>query len=165
MRHWKELNIPNLYGVDYNADLLKWSRKYLTFAKYEVNNLTSRLKFNDAMFDFVYVISVFTHLSKELQFFWMDELKRILKPGGILLITVHGITRMHQLSKIQQQQFLAGNLIIAGQLFSGTNLCSTYHPEQYVKKVFAKDFELLDFLSGGARDANQDMYLFRKSIM
>jgi hypothetical protein len=40
--------------------------------------------------DCIYAISVFTHLSAELQDLWMKELRRIVRPGGHLLITTHG---------------------------------------------------------------------------
>jgi ubiquinone/menaquinone biosynthesis C-methylase UbiE len=163
LRHWNDLKGPEFYGVDYNSNLLNWCRKYLPFADYKVNQLTLNLKFKDASFDFIYAISVFTHLSEKLQFFWMKELKRVLKPEGILFVTVHGATRLHQLSKEDQQRFISGKVIVREEEFSGSNRCCTYHPEQYVRNHLAKDFRVLDFLPGGAKDANQDVYLLQKT--
>lgn len=38
----------------------------------------------------VYGFSVFTHLDERMQDMWLLELRRVLNPGGILLLTVHG---------------------------------------------------------------------------
>jgi SAM-dependent methyltransferase len=161
-RHWKQLNRARIYGVDYNAGLLGWCRKNLPFASYEINKPMSMLRRDSGVFDFIYAASVFTHLSEQPQTFWIQELKRVLKPGGIFLITVHGMTRLNQLPETEKRRFLAGKPVIVGRNFSGTNFCCVYHPEQYVKNNIARGFKLLDFLPGGAKDTNQDMYLFQK---
>ena len=44
----------------------------------------------DASIDVIYAISVFTHLSEAMHESWMAELRRVLKPDGILLATLHG---------------------------------------------------------------------------
>ena len=41
-------------------------------------------------FDAVYCLSVFTHLNESMQDLWIQELNRILKPGGVLLLTIYG---------------------------------------------------------------------------
>jgi len=43
-----------------------------------------------AYFDLIFGISVFTHLSAIQQTQWIDELARICKTGGILLVTTMG---------------------------------------------------------------------------
>jgi hypothetical protein len=44
---------------------------------------------------------------------------------------------------------------------SGSNACTTYHPEQYVSEV-ASELELLDFSRGRATDIKKDTALLRK---
>ncbi len=39
---------------------------------------------------FVYSVSVFTHLDERGQFDWLAEVRRVLRPGGVALLTVHG---------------------------------------------------------------------------
>ena len=58
--------------------------------RFERNALAPPLAFADESFDLVYALSVFTHLTAELQLAWRDELRRVLRPGGRLLVTTHG---------------------------------------------------------------------------
>jgi ubiquinone/menaquinone biosynthesis C-methylase UbiE len=48
------------------------------------------LPYPDAHFDGIYCLSVFTHLDETRQHEWLAELSRVLKPGGVLLLSVHG---------------------------------------------------------------------------
>jgi 2-polyprenyl-3-methyl-5-hydroxy-6-metoxy-1,4-benzoquinol methylase len=162
MRHWKTLDGPRLFGTDYNPYLIEWSQKNLLFAEFQTNQLIGQLDYKDNAFEFIYTISIFTHLEERLQHFWIEELRRILKPGGYLLLTVHGETRLHELTPAQLTRFQAGEVVVVYPELSGSNSCSTYHPEKYVREVLAQNFDLVAFVPGGARDANQDMYLLRK---
>lgn len=40
-----------------------------------------------ANFDLIYSFSVFSHLGEDLHLAWIDELHRLLKPGGLLMVT------------------------------------------------------------------------------
>jgi ubiquinone/menaquinone biosynthesis C-methylase UbiE len=81
MRQWQDLTGSKRYGVDSNPRLVEWWRRSLTFGQFEVNISAAPLDFADSTFDFIYSISVFTHLSETNQHFWMGELIRVLKPG------------------------------------------------------------------------------------
>jgi len=164
MRHWKILDGPKLYGTDYNPYLIGWCQQAFPFATFTTNGLATQLAYEDHQFDFVYTISIFTHLDEALQAFWMAELTRVLKLGGFLLLTVHGTTRVHELTPEQRQQFASGELVVSGSEGAGSNSCRAYHPEPYVRRVLARELTIIDFLPGGAKDANQDLFLLRKTI-
>jgi hypothetical protein len=89
-------------------------------------------------------------------------LARVLKPGGVLLITVHGESRLCQMDPEDRQRFLSGQLVVKREAAVGTNVCGAYHPEQWVRDNLTKRFEVVDFIPRGARDANQDIFLLRK---
>ena len=59
----------------------------------------SPLAYADDTFDLVYALSVFTHLTEDLCEAWMDELYRIVKPGGAAIVTTHGGATTHLLSQ------------------------------------------------------------------
>jgi len=164
LRHWKTLHGSRLFGTDYNPYLIRWCQQAFPFAHVSTNDLSPPLVYADEQFDLIYTISIFTHLEATLQSTWMTELTRLLRPGGMLYLTVHGAMHIQSLPVLQQQQFMAGQLVEYRPELSGSNHCTIYHPEAYVREVLAKDLQVIDFVPGGAKDANQDVFLLRKPI-
>jgi len=163
IRHWKQLQTGRLYGTDLNPKLVEWCRQNISFAEFAVNGASPPTNYDDWMFDFVYVLSVFTHLPEALQSSWMEELARVLRPGGFLLITTRGRRYLSQLTLEEQQQFLEGRLVVRCEELAGTDECEAFHPEQYVRDTLAKDFTVVDFIPQGAKGSRlQDVYLLRK---
>lgn len=162
MRHWHTVTGPRLYGTDYNPLLLSWCRSSLPFAQFKLNQAESKLPYADHSFDFIYAISVFSHFPHALQVFWIDELSRVLMPGGYVYMTVPGRTFMSHLSSSDQKKFTEGSAVILSEDRAGTNACIAYTPEQYVRQVLATGFEIVDFVEEGARDARQDVFLMKK---
>lgn len=163
LRYWRDLNETQLFGVDINPLLIQWCRSKLSsLAEFRTNQLLPPLDYPDEFFDFIYAISVFTHLSEHAQILWLQELKRVLVKGGLLLFTVHGIWRASDLSPEDQARFFNDELVVVCEDEEGSNVCGAYHPEGYVRTHLAKGFEVLDFIPGGAIDVGQDIYIFRK---
>jgi SAM-dependent methyltransferase len=165
IRHWKTLRGPSLAGTDYNPYLVEWCRKHLPHADFHLNESAPRLAFDDGRFDFVYAISVFTHLAEDLQKPWLNELRRIVRPGGLVFVTLKGASHFHDIQPVHQQRFLDGELVVRSrrEFSSGSNSCVAYHPERYVREVFAGDeLEILDYLPDAALNQQQDVVLLRK---
>lgn len=163
IRHWAELNGPAIHGTDYNPLLVSWCRSELPFAQFRVNELEKPLDVAPASYDFIYCLSVFTHLSETLQHFWMTELFRILKPGGYLLITTHGDHYLSLLSPDDQENYRAGKAVVQKPKREGSNDCSAFHPESYVRETLAQSFDVIAMIPEGALgNPSQDVYLLRK---
>lgn len=163
LRHWQGVRGPAMHGTDYNPALVAWCREHLPFARIGQNRLAPPLPYADASFDFVYAISVFTHLKESLQHAWMAELRRILTPGGHLLFTTHGVSLRHQLTAIEGAAFDSGRLVVRYEETSGMNLCSAYHPEPFVRDRLASGFDVRELIPVGQRESiGQDVYLLRK---
>jgi len=164
IRHWRNLGVSRLSGSDCSASAIMWCRRSFPFAEFKLNEPGTGLDYDDDQFDFIYAISVFTHLSEAGQFFWMNELTRILKPGGYLLITVQGTRRLHVLQPHERQRFQSGQLVVVNPMASGTNDCYVFHPEQYVRSSLSRGLTVADFVPGGAKDNNQDVFLLTKPV-
>jgi SAM-dependent methyltransferase len=79
-----------LYGADIDADVIEWTAANLPFVQLDRNSRFPPLPYPDAHFDLVLSSSVFTHIDEPSQDLWLAELQRVTKPGGYLLLTVHG---------------------------------------------------------------------------
>jgi len=163
IRHWPAMSAAQLHGTDYNARLIDWDRKHLRFASFELNQAAPPLPYADGAFDFIYALSVFTHLTEEFQHAWMRELRRVLEPGGRLLITTHGEHYLPLLSPQQRQRFQAGEMLVKNETVAGSNFCNAFHPERWVRSQLVSDFAVMDFIPEGARgNPWQDIYLLTK---
>ncbi len=92
-----------LYGVDSSAEMLKLAEKYADKFNFKVNLYHSdvtNLPSPDATFDWAISVATYHHLkTKEERLKALQELYRILKPGGEAFITVWNRTQPRFLLK------------------------------------------------------------------
>lgn len=86
----KDIAAENLYGIDVNSEMIDICLNTVRLGNYSVGKLEPPTEFAGDSFDVVYAYSVFSHLSEAVHIKWVEELSRILKPGGILIVTVWG---------------------------------------------------------------------------
>jgi SAM-dependent methyltransferase len=79
-----------LDGTDIDRDAISWCRGSIRFARFAMNDPLPPLPYPEKSFDLVYLISVFTHLTEDLQLLWLEELRRVSRPGGYVLVTLRG---------------------------------------------------------------------------
>jgi SAM-dependent methyltransferase len=160
IRYWKGLPVT---GCDYNAELIEWCRKHLPFS-FDTNQVDPPLPYEPLSFDFIYALSVFTHLDEQRQYAWRDEFERVLRPGGILLFTTMGSRLWRGLSDRQLAKLERGGVVYkksSGEI--GENLFGTYQSPEQVVDQLAGGFEVLDSRPWGAVGlGGQDLWLFRK---
>jgi SAM-dependent methyltransferase len=92
LRHFYKNMCENqfqLTGVDVSARQIEWLRRNFPpeFRVY-TGSILPILPFESNSFDVIYGMSVFTHI-KFLWDMWLLELRRTLKPGGLLILTIH----------------------------------------------------------------------------
>jgi ubiquinone/menaquinone biosynthesis C-methylase UbiE len=82
------------FGVDNSEKLIDIAKKKYSGGKFKIGDALN-IPFPDDNFDKVYSIAVLHHIpSKELRISALKEAKRVLKPGGFLILTVW---RFHKL--------------------------------------------------------------------
>jgi SAM-dependent methyltransferase len=79
------------HGCDPNADAIAWMRDNVPAVDVVVSPTTPPLPFDDQSFDLVFAISVWSHYSAAGALNWLEELHRIVRPGGHVLLTTHGL--------------------------------------------------------------------------
>jgi SAM-dependent methyltransferase len=89
---WFLRDFPNVefHGADVDQEAVDWCRKNLLGAHFARNGPRPPLPYADGYFDAIYCLSVFTHLDEVSQDLWLAEFARLLAPGGLALLSVHG---------------------------------------------------------------------------
>jgi SAM-dependent methyltransferase len=143
LRHWRGLD-ARIYGTDINSRAIKWCRANLPFVEVGVNALEPPLGYGDATFDLVYALSVFTHLPVETQLAWRDELRRVVRPGGHLLLTLHGEAFADGLTPEERSVWDAGGCVERWVKAAGSNLCGAFHSPAFVRDRIAAGWQLVE---------------------
>jgi SAM-dependent methyltransferase len=77
-------------GCDVDAAAIDWAARAHRALGWSLTSFHPPLPFEDGRFDLVYAISVFSHLDRGVAGLWLAELRRVLAPGGLALLSVHG---------------------------------------------------------------------------
>ena len=88
-----------IWGTDISGEHIVWCKQYLSPPfHFFITTQYPHLPFGDGYFDLIYAGSVFTHID-DLADAWLLELRRMLKPGGRLYITIHDKATIRILSE------------------------------------------------------------------
>ncbi len=163
-RWWQEYSSAiNFWACDVNADVIAWCRENLAFGSFTVNNLLPPTVYTDAQFDLIYLFSVFTHLASETQVKWLDEFARISRPGGVLMVSVHGDYHANFLPKDCLKTYKKQGYYVMSKNAEGENICTSYQNRKYSEHLFSKQFKVLKYYAGVFKTCgNQDLYLLKK---
>ena len=80
----------DLTGCDIDPEAVRYLRRVVSPTPVVRSNFRPPLQFEDGAFDCVYSVSIWTHLTPEDGARWLYEIRRVLKPGGLALITTSG---------------------------------------------------------------------------
>ena len=151
-----------LHGSDVDARAIRWAQENLPWATFTVNQTKPPLDYPDASFDLVYNHSVFTHLDEEHQDLWLAELWRVTRPGGHLLLSVHGegpLTLFENASRgaggdpshLREELDRSGIAFIDRDAFTGGphdgSYHSTYHAAWYVYEHWSRYFRVRAYVA------------------
>jgi len=166
IRHFPSI-IPSaqFYASDYNKEYVQWCHEHLKNITFKENQLSPPIPYDKSSIDFAYAISIFTHLSEEKHFEWIDEIHRLLKPGGIFYFTAHGdITRKNLLDN-ELIQYDKGELVERGNVKEGNRMFTAYHPTPFIEQLLGGKFQVLKHRKGVEKSwgLEQDVWIIRKN--
>lgn len=163
-RHLTRFKNAELFGADYNRDLIDWSSKTLPIAKFSQNNLEPPISFSSEYFDLILARSVFTHLDYQLQYAWFQELHRILQPRGFLYFTTHSGLSTPGIGTDLNHRLNVGGFVSQNPELQGDNKCSVYQTKEWVYHNLANGFSIIDYIPGRhVENLGQDIYIFQRS--
>ena len=124
-----------IVGTDVDREQIAWARRHLAgLAEFLVNRPHPPLPFPPQSFHLAVALSVFTHLSREMAREWLSELARVVKPGGILVVTLMG---PHAAARISPA--LAQRLAAQGYLFHPGGEWAGLFPPWYQTALYTEE--------------------------
>jgi SAM-dependent methyltransferase len=130
-------------GCDVDDSAIGWAARQRPGPAWSVTSFHPPLPYAADSFDLVYSISVFSHLDRGLSGLWLHELRRVLAPGGLALLSVHGPHAF--------EQFRSGRVRTSWcppEVFQRGPL----RPDEYVFVPYARSFWTEGELPGVGRD-------------
>ncbi len=167
-----------VHGCDIDEEAIVWCRKHLPGAHFQVIAPHPPTSYPTGWFDVVIASSVFTHLSQSMQAEWLLELKRIVRPGGIVVASVHG--RFASSFAFRSLDFclegrawhylLALRMTATGfvdlvdrsfdGLAPGDYYRQSFQTPRFTMRAWSKHFEILEYVEGAL--AYQDVVVMRQ---
>ncbi len=158
-----------VYGNDIDREAVAWAGRNLD-GEFAPCGLGPPLPHADRKFDLVIALSVFTHLTREYQSLWLEELRRVIRPGGVLLVTTHGrfagrwnFPDAREFDRVFETGFYDAfrdeNL---GDVASGDYYKSTYQTNEHTFDTWSDYFDIVDYIEGGLHNF-QDIYILKNT--
>jgi SAM-dependent methyltransferase len=165
------------HGCDPNAPAIEWATENLPSIEFFVNDNAPPLPLSDGSLDMAYAISIWSHFAPGLGLGWFEEMHRLIRPGGHLVCTTHGLTSVaysaaHGRSEEQVEEIL-GALYRQGSWYApefgeegdwgvvnpdwGTAFLS---PEWMLTQLCPR-WRVLEFAPGRNQE-NQDVYVLER---
>ncbi len=150
-------------ATDYDPATIRWCRANIASVDFSSNGLEPPLPQEAASLDAVYCISVFTHLSGEVQRAWARELARVLRPGGALIASFHGDATRSYLLASERRRYDRGQLVVRGSAPEGKRIFTAYQPPAFVQSLLSRDFAIIKRQAQAIPSLGlQDLYVARK---
>ncbi len=168
-RHLVAAGVP-VVGVDIDAEAVGWAAQHLRPGVFLQAGAAPPLPFADGSFGAAVAVSVLTHLDAPHEALWLDEMARLLRPGGVLLATVHGFDSFSDVRSTQvlrEMRTLGASHSVVGSTLNAvlgedqTYYRETFHTEAWIRERWSSRFEVLA-LQRGAHFAYQDVVVLRR---
>jgi SAM-dependent methyltransferase len=152
----------SLTGCDIDAEAVDWCARHLRGGRFVAIGPDPPTPFAAGEFGAVYGYSVMTHLDRRRQIAWLRELRRVLAPRGLALVTVHG----ESAARYAARQDLVASLAERGIVdeIDDLNLSGvapegyyreTYQSRAWTERAFGAEMEVVEYVEraiGGFQD-------------
>src|SRR5688572_9398896 len=159
--HWE------VHGCDIDADAIRWANRNLTGTTFMQSAANPPLPYPEMYFDVVIALGIFAGFDAEREAAWLEELRRVLAPQGLLLVSTQGRFGASFLfpHDFRDQLQLAG-------ILNGTDHPQPDDPSgtwrgyfrtpEYIARVWSKYLDVVDHLEGEI-NADQDLIVLRRA--
>jgi SAM-dependent methyltransferase len=165
-------------ACDPNTAAIAWAGENLPGINFFVNGDSPPLDITEASLDLVYAISIWSHFEPQLGLRWFEEMHRVIRPGGYLVCTTHGLTSIafyatNDLRTPEQSRQIADSLYSRGWWYApefgdegdwgvinpdwGTAFLST----EWLLSQLCPSWRVVKF-ARGRNQHNQDVYVLQR---
>ena len=166
------------HGCDPNAQAVAWAAEQLPHAELFVSGDAPPLTLEDGSLDVAYAISIWSHFEPTLGLRWFEEMRRVIRPGGYLVCTTHGLTSVALYAKLDlrtptQSREIADSLYTQGWWYAAEfgeeGDWGVLNPEwgtaflspEWMLSQLCPQWRVLEFAPGRNQD-NQDVYVLER---
>jgi SAM-dependent methyltransferase len=157
LRHFEQERLEEgwlMHGCDIQAVAIQWIREFLPEPFNAVTtSVIPHLPYEDNTFDFIYGFSVFTHIKFQWDA-WLLELRRVLKPGGVMVQTFHsenawgfyhkhkdeGWVRANHTPRVYERRTMDVDYLYFGDI----SVSQVFWKKEIAKKYWQRYFEVLE---------------------
>ena len=159
-----------LTATDIDVFNVEFGRGHYPDIDYVEAPFTPPAPFEAGAFGAIYGVSVFTHLTESVQFAWLAELRRLVRPGAPVVVSVHNDyaallaaeTQPEILTEIVKRGLSDivpdGNL--GPKLREKNYYRATFHARRYILETWTREFEILKIYPCG-NGSTQDFVVMR----
>jgi SAM-dependent methyltransferase len=165
------------HGCDPNAPAIEWASENLPGIEFFVNGNAPPLPLADGSLDLAYAISIWSHFAPGLGLRWFEEMHRLIRPGGHLVCTTHGLTSVaysaaHGRSEEQVEEIL-GALYRQGSWYApefgeegdwgvvNPDWGTAFLSPEWILTHLCPRWRVLEFAPGRNQE-NQDVYVLQR---
>jgi SAM-dependent methyltransferase len=178
---WLQALLPDahLAGSDSDHAAIAWIREHYPAVDTAAigDEGLPPLPFEDGRFDLVLGYSVFTHLNARYQDAWLAELRRIVCPGGILLLSISGPRMLEKtlttsghpnLADLRKRvdEFTADGILHwlndGWEQHFPAYYHTTFHSHPYVRDRWSRWFDVLGIDADTPPALKQDIVILRR---
>jgi SAM-dependent methyltransferase len=152
-----------VYGTDYDPRVIRWCAANIPNAMFTRNQLDPPLPFDDDFLDILYSFSVYTHLPPDLQARWLAEQLRVVRPGGLVSLSVHGDAYQHRLTPAQHEQYRTAGVVVHGGTGAGGPWFTSFNSPHWMEHELLRGHDIVHRETYPAGAARQDVWVIRKS--
>ena len=157
-----------LHGTDVDPEAIEWCRENIPYAPVAVNGAEPPLPYPDGAFDLVFNHSVFTHIDERRQDLWLSELQRVVRAGGLLVLSVHGQVALPEGASALRDRLERDGIAYVDNSFQSEHRLpewyqNTWHAPWYVFEHWGRWFEVRGYVPGAALGYQDHVLLERKS--
>ena len=140
-RHIAVRDGVKMIGVDVDSLGVDWANKHIP-GVYSRCSPNPPLDLAAGSVDVAYALSVLTHLTRDLQKDWLAELARVIRPGGLALLTFHDEIHPNLDAYPEcKRQVEAEGFAITSKSLIGTNYTATFQTKDQIAEAAAEWFE------------------------